>query len=194
VNGIFGMPKEDATSLDFDPLTCVLRLILNLTPSNEVQRVISGEVKSLPLFSQWLLLELQKHECLALSSEDMVSAFNLFQLPRSWWPLFVIAEPISDSLAAELGQGNRRWACVSVIPMGWLSATGLMQHLHGQLVREARALAPSGARLPWLSRTLDATPGADLRFRQWLESYLDVYLQAEGLSLEDSAKFENVPS
>ena len=52
VNGIFGMPKEDATSLDFDPLTCVLRLILNLTPSNEVQRVISGEVKSLPLLSQ----------------------------------------------------------------------------------------------------------------------------------------------
>ncbi len=193
-NGIFSMPKEDAASTNFDPLTCVLRLTLNLTPSNKVRRVISGEVRSLPLFSQWLLLELPRHECLALSSGDVVSAFNLFQLPRSWWALFVLAEPISDCLAAELGQGNRRRACVSVIPMGWLSATGLRQHVHGQLVREARALAPSGARLPGMSRTLHATPGADLRLRLWLDAHLDDHLQAECLSREESIKLEDVPS
>ncbi len=84
VSGIFSRPKEDAASTNLDPHTCVLRRTLNLTPSNKVQRVIPGEVKSLPLFSQWLSLELPKHECLALKSDDMVSAFHLFQLPRSW--------------------------------------------------------------------------------------------------------------
>jgi hypothetical protein len=168
VNGIFGVPKEDAAAVDFDQLKCILRLILNLTPSNEIQKIIAGEIRSLPLFSQWLLVELLKHECLAMSSEDMVAAFYLFALPRSWWPLFVIAEPVSESLAVELGIGARRWACVSVIPMGWISATGLMQHLHGQLIREARALVAPRCRLPWLSRSVHAAPSADLRFRRCL--------------------------
>ena len=36
-NGLFGVPKGDCSASDFDLKTCVLRPIINIQPSNEVQ-------------------------------------------------------------------------------------------------------------------------------------------------------------
>ena len=90
VNGLFGVAKEDAADPEFNPLTRFLRLIADLVPSNELQRELVGEIRSLPLFSQWALLELLQHEVLLLSSEDTTAAFYVFGLPASWLPLFVL--------------------------------------------------------------------------------------------------------
>jgi hypothetical protein len=78
LNGAFGVPKGDLTAPDFSVDTCVLRFIVNLQPSNDIQHVIRGDIERLPLFSQWLQLELLEHECFLLSADDQASAFNLY--------------------------------------------------------------------------------------------------------------------
>ena len=62
LNGCFGVPKGDVLAEDFDTTTCVLRFIVNLQPSNDLQRCIRGDVDRLPLFTQWLLCQLLQHE------------------------------------------------------------------------------------------------------------------------------------
>ena len=172
VNGMFGVPKADPAGEHFDLDTCLLRLIINLVPSNEIQHVLQGEIKSLPLFSQWLLLELLGREYLVISSEDMHAAFYLFGLPREWWKLFVLAEPISPELAKELGlPAGQRWPCVIVVPMGWASASGLMEHLHNQLIRFARLKVPAAQHPPWLARATQAAPNFELRWPAWTTSH-----------------------
>ena len=180
-NGLFGVPKGDITAKDYDPDTAVLRLIISLVPSNEVQNVILGEIRSLPVFTQWAVIELLEREYFVFSAEDMKAAFYLFGLPAEWWPYFVLNCRVSEDLAAELGlPAGKRWPCVVLIPMGWVSATGVMQHLHNQLVRLAKARVPRSLRLPQLSRGEQPEGlAADLRFREFLETYLDDYAQAE---------------
>ena len=62
VNGLFGITKGDVHAAGFDVASCILKLIISLVPSNELQRAIWGEVKGLPLFPQWIVMELLKHE------------------------------------------------------------------------------------------------------------------------------------
>ena len=52
-NGVFGVPKGDTSAEGYDPLTTALRLIINMQPANEVQKLIMGYMKGLPLFNQW---------------------------------------------------------------------------------------------------------------------------------------------
>ncbi len=163
LNGCFGVPKGDVLAEDFDVTTCVLRFIVNLQPSNDLQRCIRGDVDRLPLFTQWLLCQLLAHEAYLHSGDDQNSAFNVYKLPSVWLPWFVPAEPAWTSTLEELGVDvDKPWGAIGVLPMGWLSATGIMQHLSSRLTAQARLAAGVHHDLPEHSRggpaALSATP------------------------------------
>ena len=194
-NGLFGVPKGDVAAADFDVHSCILRLIISLVPSNELQRIILGEIKALPVFTQWMLLELLAHEVIAFSAEDMRAAFYLFGLPEAWWPYFVLNCPLSEELRKEFKLApGQRWPCVVLIPMGWVSATGIMQHLHLQMVRLAEARVASADRLPAISRSTMPVANAEMRLSRFLETYLDDYGQGEDMPEHELVNVADLPS
>ena len=194
VYGLFGVFKGDVTSLDFDSDATILRLTVSLVLPNELQNVVEGEIGSPPVFTQWALLELLGREYLMLSAMDTRAASYLVGLPRERWPYFVLSVRISGELAAELElNATSRWPCVILDPMGWLSAAGVTQHLHSPLIRLAEPRVPPGPRLLHLSREM--IPRAawdDLRGREFLEAYLDDYLQAENMLEEEECSLEGL--
>ncbi len=91
LNGAFGVPKPEGGQVNFDPLRVVLRLIIDMRPSNALQEMIVGDMDGLPLFSQWSLCELQEHEVYPYSAEDQRGAFTCTSWPLPgcrglYWP------------------------------------------------------------------------------------------------------------
>lgn len=80
LNGMFGVPKA-STLEDGRP---VLRLIMNLIPSNAVMQQIQGSVAELPMVTQYLSVTLEEGETLKMAQSDMTAAFYLFGLEESW--------------------------------------------------------------------------------------------------------------
>ena len=114
LNGIFGVGK--GTFLESGDE--VLRLIMNLKPSNSVLKQIHGATDDLPSVCQYLSVVLKKSEQLELFQSDMSSAFYLFRLPSSW------ARFLSFNIGFRgdeigLASGQQFQLGCQVIPMGW---------------------------------------------------------------------------
>ena len=104
----------------------ILRLIINLVPSNELQDVMEGDVGTLPHFCQWSGIELDMDEILICGSEDISCAFYVFALPDQWCPYFVVDWPLDPQLWG--GEGTEpQYLALAVIPMGWSSAVNVCQ-------------------------------------------------------------------
>eukprot|EP00971_Amphidinium_carterae_P021440 422923-Amphidinium_carterae.1 len=127
LNGLFGVRKSG-----IDGLNGAMRLIVNLTPSNALQQPILGDMGLLPHHSMWSSLSLPRNQVLLWSSEDLKCAFYLFSLPPSWRPYMTLSKPIPVSLVGSAYS----WVYLSVrvLPMGWLRACGILQHVHRRLV------------------------------------------------------------
>ena len=80
LNGLFGVEKP--TTLPSGKK--VLRLIMNLVPSNEVLTQLQGTVSGLPSITAWQSTVLEGNEQLRLFQSDMSSAVYLFDLPSKW--------------------------------------------------------------------------------------------------------------
>lgn len=113
LNGLFGVSNQEwVDSVE------VLRIIMNLTPSNAIFRGFDGDVGTLPPWAGISPLHLPPHEQLLISSED-VRAFILhrFRAQSSWHPpLFFMLQP---AVPVELcGAKAGRWfPCGAVLPM-----------------------------------------------------------------------------
>ena len=130
LNGLFGVGKNKfIQSSRTGELVEVLRLIINLIPSNELQNPIEGDVGTLPHFAQWVALELGPMEALVWGSEDISCAFYVFSLPKAWAPWFVLDWPLPPRLWGGPEDAAPQYLALSVIPMGWLSAVGICQHV-----------------------------------------------------------------
>ena len=92
---------------------------------------------------------LEEDEGLYLDSEDLQSAFNLFSVPDQWLPYFSYSKKV-DGSAFGLEAGKLVRPALSLIPMGWHSAVGLVQEAVRDLVfRRAREIsAEKGKPLP----------------------------------------------
>jgi len=145
LNGVFGVGKKKwITSEETGEAVEVLRLIVNMVPSNELQVPITADTGTLPHFGQWRGLELLPDEILIWSSEDINCAFYVFKVPRAWQAWFALGWPISGRLLGE-DTDELRYLALGVIPMGWLSAVGICQKLLRTLAMRAQ---PGGAGLP----------------------------------------------
>ena len=116
------------------------RFVVNMPALNAITEVIEGDMASLPMCNTWHALFLDDNEVVLISSDDLKCAFYIFRLPLSWAPYLCFSEEMTR---AELyGAGCERpdvLVCVAliVVPMGWNSATGVIQHVHRRLARLA---------------------------------------------------------
>lgn len=187
LNGMFGVGKGDLNESGDE----LLRLIMNLIPSNELQRTVPGDVDTLPYLGQWGSAQLLAHQVLLWSSEDIKCMFYIFRLPDQWMPYLAFGEPLDGKYYGK-PTGELWHLAARVPPMGWLSAVGVCQHLHRQLLL---AKPPSGAGLP---RTVELRkdrpfPGGSSTVQpSWWQVYIDNFDRGLILDVCDPEELTNL--
>ena len=133
LSGLFGVSKHE-----FVNSTEVHRIIMNLVPLNNVCRSMEGDVGTLPSWAGMTALNLQPHEQLVVSSEDVRAFFYIFSVPQTWHRFLAFNRPLPKELA---GPKPGLWyPCSAVLPMGFKNSVSLAQHVHRYIVRGALKL------------------------------------------------------
>ena len=128
-NGAFGVIKPNKKT---ESGKDVLRLIMDFRPCNSVMKIIEGDVRSLAGAPSLQHVVLPEGTVLRVSAEDLVAAFYLFALPPAWTKLMAFQKKVSwKALGFDKPGTTRVGACV--LPMGWASAVGVLQHAHRRL-------------------------------------------------------------
>ena len=128
-NGAFGVIKPGKKTESGKE---VLRLIMDFRPCNAVTKIIEGDVRSLAGAPSLQHVVLPQGTVLRISAEDLIAAFYLFSLPPEWSKLMAFQKKVSwKSLGYDRPGMTRVGACV--LPMGWASAVGVLQHVHRRL-------------------------------------------------------------
>ncbi|CAK0812662.1 unnamed protein product, partial [Prorocentrum cordatum] len=111
------------------------RLVMNIIPSNWLQETVQGDMGLLPTTDKWKSIILRSGEVMMSSSEDLKCCFYVYRLPAVWHKYMALSKKVSRSCLGLDGTGEVHVAA-AVIPMGWVSATGIIQHIHRWLLRE----------------------------------------------------------
>lgn len=173
LNGLFGVGK--GKYLDDLREKEILRVIMNLKPTNRIMRHAEGSVSELPSITQYLSMVLEGNEEAVLFQSDMSSAFYLFKIPPQWRRFLCFGVSFTRE-ALGLGQGkDKLFLACNVIPMGWASAVSIMQEIADRLTRLAKLPVDSKVRrlspLPvWMVHLLKQVGEQD---RAWYHVYLD---------------------
>ena len=138
LNGAFAVPKKGTPG---EGQVRVTRLIMNMIPSNSLQRLMQGDLATLSGSAGWVGAHLSPNQVLLWSGEDQRGAYYAWSLPHAWRKFMVFKWPVPGELVGKPGV-SEVYLAAAVIPMGWLNAVGLFQHLHRRL---GLAPPPSGA-------------------------------------------------
>ena len=142
LNGAFGVLKKGKVNAEGGR---VLRLIMNLIPSNSLQRMIGGDVEELAGPMAWLPIHLDDGEQILFYGDDLVCSFYLFSLPPAWLPLMAFSQSVPRGSLDGSSSREPVFVACAVVAMGWISAVGLLQHAVRRTCLRAR---PLGAQLP----------------------------------------------
>eukprot|EP00438_Fugacium_kawagutii_P024080 Skav212943 [mRNA] locus=scaffold374:499856:502796:- [translate_table: standard] len=102
------------------------RFISIFCPLNAVSRKIEGEESTLPYLGQLNLLQIPDEACILVDSEDLQSAFNLFEMPKGWRGLFCYQKQVRGRVLG-LESDELVYVSLRTVPMGWISAVGVVQ-------------------------------------------------------------------
>ena len=119
LNGAGAVPKEKNGKM-------LQRFISIFVPLNEVSVKIPGDEGTLPYVGQVLLLNVPREDEVIVDSEDLQSAFNLFEMPPGWRGLFCYEKKVPGTCVG-LGTDEPTYVALKTVPMGWLSAVGIVQ-------------------------------------------------------------------
>lgn len=183
LNGLFGV-KKSAVLPDQRP---VLRLIMNLVPSNSIMRGFTGAVKNLPSITSWMSTVMEGETELRVWQSDMSNAFYLFRIPDSWRYFLafnVVREP--DELEKQQGISGKLVLACNVLPMGWISSVAIMQEisekiLHYRGVDSTSQIVRNRPVPPWLT---GIARQARETSRFWWHVYLDNFASAQAYDAE----------
>ena len=159
------------------------RFISILCPLNAVSRKIEGDEGTLPYVGQVGLCLVPQDGVIVIDSEDLQSAFNLFEMPRGWRGMFVYRTPVHGSVLG-LDNDDLAWVALRTVPMGWLSAVGVVQ-------QAIRTLAFDMADLP---RDREIQKHQELAEGERYLLYLDSVDQLRPLRKELAEISQGVPS
>ena len=185
LNGLFGVEKPTRLP-DGSP---VLRVIMNLVPSNSCLKQISGGTSSLPFIGQWLGVALDQDEEVRIWQSDMSAAFYLFAVPPPWRG-YLSFNVLKNG--AEIGRDPQTTfaLCCQVIPMGFNSSVSLMQEISENLLK--RSQLPFKCRIsrgkslpPWLSQALQEQKESGL---PWYHIYLDNFCAGARIPFPDTGE------
>ena len=119
LNGAGAVPKEKGGQM-------LQRFISIFVPLNEVSAKIPGGEGTLPYVGQVLLLNVPREDEVIVDSEDLQSAFNLFEMPPGWRGLFCYEKKVPGRCLG-LDHDEPTFVALKTVPMGWLSAVGIVQ-------------------------------------------------------------------
>eukprot|EP00438_Fugacium_kawagutii_P030575 Skav232830 [mRNA] locus=scaffold2600:52216:56365:+ [translate_table: standard] len=188
LNGMFGVVKPNKF-VGSDASKPVLRLIMNLIPSNAVHKMIGGRTHELPHITRWCSVLVDEGEIIQVCQSDMTAAFYLFSLPACW------SSHLSFNIKAkgrEIGapaedQDNSFTLSCAVLPMGWSSAVGIMQFIAEEVLYKAGL--PKDAQIrrtnPLPSWMLESVKEAKEKKKLWWHVYLDNYASGEKVLFEN---------
>ena len=169
LNGAFAVGKSGSHAAGEKRIT---RLIMNFVPSNTFQMLMRGDLQTLSASSNWASLVLPPNHTVLWSSEDQRGAFYAWCLPRAWRKYMCFRWPVPGELVG-CPELKMAYVCSRVIPMGWINAVGLFQHLHRRL---GLADPPIGAGFPagaeW-RRDRPNPQGSKTKELTWVQYYLD---------------------
>ena len=128
-NGLFAVEK---TGRDLADGRTAQRLIMDLRASNAILKTLPGDVKTLTGACGFTPIVLEDSQVISISGDDLVSSFYFFRLPSSWPPYLSFEREVSwKALGHERAGKTRLGTCV--LPMGFNSSVGVMQHVHRRL-------------------------------------------------------------
>eukprot|EP00973_Karenia_brevis_P081473 11294251-Karenia_brevis.AAC.1 len=131
LHGLLGVEKPDKPKLGDG--RSVLRLVMHLACCNVLFRCLEGDMNKLPSPGLWQGICVQDGEVLLWSSADLRCCFYIYELPKPWRKYMIFNKFIwSDYLGMK--PSRKVYLCSRVVPMGWVSSTGLIQHIHRNLL------------------------------------------------------------
>eukprot|EP00438_Fugacium_kawagutii_P012906 Skav224010 [mRNA] locus=scaffold2932:91460:93807:+ [translate_table: standard] len=130
LNGMFGVEKPSKIQTG-EP---ILRLIMNLVPSNAILRQFTGATKNLPSITSWLSTVVSGEETIRFWQSDMCNAFYLFRIPQQWEP-YLSFNHIEEYQHEITGEIRKRALTCRVLPMGWLSSVSIMQEISERILQ-----------------------------------------------------------
>ena len=169
LNGAFAVPKKGTPA---EGEVRVTRLIMNMIPSNALQRLMQGDLSTLSGSSAWVGAHLHPNQVLLWSGEDQRGAYYAWALPRVWRKFMAFRWPVPGALVGRPHEPEV-YVAAAVIPMGWVNAVGLFQHLHRRL---GLSCPPGGAGHPEGSewrRDRPVPSSAVSKDGGWVQFYLD---------------------
>ena len=119
LNGAGAVPKIKGDKV-------LQRFISILCPLNAVSTKIEGDEGTLPYVGQVSLLNVPEEGVIAIDSEDLQSAFNLFEMPLGWRGMFVYRKQVPGHCLG-MKTSDPVWVALRTVPMGWISAVGVVQ-------------------------------------------------------------------
>ena len=140
LNGLFGVQKAGRDLPDGRPAQ---RLIMDLRATNAVLKIIAGDIATLAGASAFTSVVVEDGKVITISGDDLVSSFYLFKMPAAWLPYLAFERSVSWR-ALGIEKDGATFLSAGVLPMGFSSSVGLMQHVHRRLALWG---SPCGAEL-----------------------------------------------
>jgi len=133
----------------------VLRMVFNLDITNSMLRLIIADIRSLSYPGQWQSVQMLDPQLddgeefvFAFSSADLTCAYFCFATERAWDKYLAFEGPVTGNdvkhVFPDLADELELFPCSAVLPMGFNSASSIMQYVH---VRMATMNKPRGAGL-----------------------------------------------
>ena len=198
VGGVFGVVKKGSVP---SHVKQILRLIFNLRNNNQLQRMILGDIFKLPVGNTFAHESLSPDEGITGDGEDIKSCFYIFGLPEAWSKWLCVGPKIF--LTCEDGKCRETFVGAAVIPMGWLSAVGVVQSLHRRIIKgciDLRRHGDGSKSLQLVDPQVELTRAEPFPlqyswFPRWYWSvYVDDWQRVQRHALSDICDAEGVPS
>ena len=188
-NGAFGVVKPGKFLEDERP---ILRLIMDFRAVNAATRILEGDVRKLTGAPALQHIVLPNSSVLRVSAEDLVAAFYLFALPPGWSRMMCFGEKVPWT-SLGISRPGSVYLGARVLPMGWASAVGVLQHAHRRLALRSPLSGGAGLLGACEIRRDAEFPDLELERSMW-SLYLDDTTLVEILDKRVAKELEGKPS
>lgn len=186
LSGLFGVTKNEFTPAGVEHL----RLIMNLTPINDLCRPLDSDVGTLPSWACMSPLLLGDNEQLVVSSEDIRCFFYIFRVPLNWRRYLGFNREVPEDLLPHSMKGRRCVLVSNVLPMGFLNSVGIAQHIHRNVIKSAWG---KSSNLPVGEAEVRKDRAVSLSPHLW-RVYLDNFDELQKVDQKTAELISNTPS
>lgn len=138
---------------------------------NSVTEIVTGDVRSLAGSPSLRHVVLPAGKVIRMSADDLVAAFYLFRLPAEWSRLMCFASKVAWRCLG-IDRDGAVYVGATVLPMGWSSAVGILQHAHRRLALRSPMAGGGGLLGPTEIRRDSIFPDLELEEVMW-SLYID---------------------